>query len=98
MPDQKNNLNKSSASNEQNSSSLNSGKKHFDVSFFYTWCKACGICAEFCPKGIITKDKTGKPQITDSEGCIGCLFCEKHCPDFAITVEVRMPKRRKTDE
>jgi 2-oxoglutarate ferredoxin oxidoreductase subunit delta len=21
--------------------------------------------------------------------CIGCRFCETHCPDFAITVEER---------
>jgi 2-oxoglutarate ferredoxin oxidoreductase subunit delta len=31
------------------------------------------------------------------DGCIGCRFCEIHCPDFAITVSPRTPKRRETD-
>ena len=29
--------------------------------------------------------------------CIGCRFCEIHCPDFAITVSERQLKRRKGD-
>jgi len=76
-----------------------SGKKmkFFDVSFFYSWCKACGLCSAFCPKKIIKTDKTGIPGIVEPDLCNGCRFCEKHCPDFAITVEERMPRRRKTD-
>ncbi len=52
----------------------------------------------FCPKKIIRADKNGKPVITNEDLCTGCRFCEMHCPDFAITVEVRNPQRRKTDE
>jgi len=52
----------------------------------------------FCPRKIIRAVKNGKPEIVDEDKCTGCRFCEMHCPDFAITVEVRTPKRRKTDE
>lgn len=72
-------------------------KKLYDVSFFYSWCKACGLCEALCPKKIIKTDKAGIPEITDPDACTGCRFCEKHCPDFAITVCERMPRRRKTD-
>ena len=72
-------------------------KKRFNQILFHDWCKACGICMAFCPVAIIEKDKQGKPVITDPDKCIGCRFCELHCPDFAITIEVQHPLRRKTD-
>jgi 2-oxoglutarate ferredoxin oxidoreductase subunit delta len=72
--------------------------KKFDVSFFHSWCKQCGLCMAFCPRKIIKGDKTGRPEITDQDRCSGCRFCEIHCPDFAITVKERCPRRRKTDE
>lgn len=74
-----------------------SPKKHFDVAFYHAWCKACGICMAFCPKTIILTDKAGKPVVEEPDTCIGCRFCEVHCPDFAITVSERRPKRRKDD-
>ncbi|MDW7771868.1 MAG: 4Fe-4S dicluster domain-containing protein [Desulfobulbaceae bacterium] len=73
-------------------------KKFYEVSFFYAWCKACGICAAFCPKKIIKTDKEGIPKIDEHDRCTGCRFCEKHCPDFAVTVKERGPRRRKTDD
>lgn len=72
-------------------------KKYFTVSFHHDWCKACGICMAFCPKQIIKKNKTGKPVIDEPNKCIGCRFCEIHCPDFAVSVSTRSPKRRKSD-
>ena len=72
-------------------------RKHFDVAFYHAWCKACGICMAFCPKKIILADKNGKPLVEEPDHCIGCRFCETHCPDFAITVSERKPKRRKDD-
>ena len=72
-------------------------KKHFDVSFYHDWCKACGICMAFCPQEIIKADKNGKPEIIDTDSCVGCRFCEIHCPDFAITVSDRKLKRRHND-
>ena len=72
-------------------------KKYFDVSFYHDWCKACGICMAFCPQKIIKAGKNGKPERTDADKCVGCRFCEMHCPDFAITVSDRKPKRRTND-
>ena len=75
----------------------NRKKKYFDVSFYHDWCKACGICMAFCPQKIIGAGKNGKPVMEDADRCVGCRFCEIHCPDFAITVSERQPKRRKND-
>ncbi len=72
-------------------------KKLYDIAFYHDWCKACGICIAFCPKTIITPDKSGKPIVEEPDKCIGCRFCEIHCPDFAITVSGRRPKRRVDD-
>ncbi|WP_084813387.1 4Fe-4S binding protein [Desulfogranum japonicum] len=72
-------------------------KKLYDIEFYHDWCKACGICIAFCPRHIIIADKNGKPGIEDPDKCIGCRFCEMHCPDFAITVCDRQPRRRKDD-
>ncbi len=80
---------------EQDGASLK--KKYYNVSFYLDWCKACGICIAFCPKQIIKVRKSGKPYIEEPDLCIGCRFCEIHCPDFAVNVKDRFPKRRKTD-
>jgi 2-oxoglutarate ferredoxin oxidoreductase subunit delta len=73
-------------------------KKSYTVSFYHDWCKECGLCIAFCQKQIIQAAQNGKPEITDAERCIGCRYCEMHCPDFAITVVRKTPQRRKTDE
>ncbi len=72
-------------------------KPLYTVIFFYEWCKSCGICSALCPQKIILQDETGKPYIKAMDDCIGCRFCEVHCPDFAITVKERYPDRRKDD-
>lgn len=69
----------------------------FNVKFFYEWCKSCGICSAMCPKSVILMDETGTPYVDDVDGCIGCRFCEIHCPDFAITVKDRSKDRRKAN-
>jgi len=61
-------------------------KKRFEQTVFRDWCKACGICIAFCPRSVIGKDESGTPEFLRPEDCIGCRFCELHCPDFAITI------------
>ncbi len=64
-------------------------------------CKACGKCAEVCPRGLIdlipysatsmvtcmSKDKGQQVNQYCTAGCIACHICEKNCPSGAITVE-----------
>ena len=63
-------------------------EEHPDAQVFVyeTWCKSCGICTEFCPTGVFTSDKSGRPVVTNPDKCIVCGLCEIMCPDMAITV------------
>ncbi len=74
-------------------------RKKYTVVFYPKWCKSCGLCSAFCVKQIIQTDKTGLPFIAkeDMDSCIGCRFCEIHCPDFAITIQDRHPDRRRSN-
>ncbi len=61
-----------------------------DKTYLYikkNWCKRCGICIEFCPKGVFKKDKEGYPVIDDIKKCTECQICAAICPDLAIIVE-----------
>ncbi|WP_449244684.1 4Fe-4S dicluster domain-containing protein [Desulfobacca acetoxidans] len=64
-------------------------RKYFDIDIYRDWCKSCGICAALCPKHCFTRDDTGGPLVVDPDSCIGCGWCEIHCPDFAISVHPR---------
>jgi 2-oxoglutarate ferredoxin oxidoreductase subunit delta len=64
-------------------------KVYYDPVIFRAWCKSCSICIEFCPKKLIGKDDMGAPLVERPNDCIGCRFCELHCPDFAITIKER---------
>ena len=57
-------------------------------------CKGCLICVHACERfgaGILKESS----EVTSMGGvlpyaegeCIGCRWCERHCPDFAISVE-----------
>ena len=57
-------------------------------------CKGCLICVYICNKlgGKVLKESGEKTTLGGAlptvEGeCIGCRWCERFCPDFAITVE-----------
>jgi 2-oxoglutarate ferredoxin oxidoreductase subunit delta len=58
-------------------------------------CKACTICVDVCPAGVLAmvpSDKTilgSTISVQVSDSCIGCSDCELHCPDFAIYVAER---------
>ena len=60
--------------------------RRMPVVIFENWCKGCGICVEFCPKGVLEYDSAkGKALVANPENCIQCGICELRCPDFAIT-------------
>ena len=51
-----------------------------------SWCKGCGICAAFCPRGVL-KIIDDKVSVVNEENCIRCGQCELRCPDYAIWLE-----------
>jgi len=52
------------------------------------WCKNCGICTAYCPKGVFAEDELGRPYVAHPEKCIACGLCITRCPDFALSVKV----------
>ena len=69
-------------------------KKEYVVDIFRDWCKGCGICAAFCPRGCIKMNAAGEPEVVDAKRCTGCGWCELHCPDFAICVKELAAKKK----
>ena len=55
-------------------------------------CKACDICVDVCPAGVLAMKPEPKSvlgamiSIVALDSCIGCNECELSCPDFAIYV------------
>lgn len=62
-------------------------KKEYEINVYTAWCKACGICIEFCPTQVLGRNKQMKATPVAPEKCIGCNQCVLRCPDFAIIVE-----------
>jgi len=50
-------------------------------------CKRCGICIEFCNRGVLAKGEDGLPEVVNLERCTLCRLCELRCPDLAIMVK-----------
>jgi 2-oxoglutarate ferredoxin oxidoreductase subunit delta len=69
-------------------------KKEYVIDIFRDWCKGCGICAAFCPRGCIKMSEAGEPVVVDAKRCTGCGWCELHCPDFAICVKEQAAKKK----
>jgi len=72
--------------------------KQYRIDIFEAWCKSCGICVAFCPRGCLEPSEDGPPLVSRSDRCSGCGWCEIHCPDFAIRVRSRVPKKSRQDE
>jgi 2-oxoglutarate ferredoxin oxidoreductase subunit delta len=51
------------------------------------WCKGCGICVAFCPKGALSLDDEGKASWVLPEKCVRCGLCRSRCPDIAVELE-----------
>lgn len=50
------------------------------------WCKGCGICVSFCPRGVLELNSREKAVVVHPEACICCSLCELRCPDLTIEV------------
>ena len=71
--------------------STNQKTRRFRVNIYRSWCKACGVCVEFCPHDVFAREKPRDPdavfpEIVRPGDCTGCQQCVLHCPDFAIRV------------
>lgn len=52
-----------------------------------SWCKACGICMQLCPRKVLGEEEvTKKVSIIAPEKCNGCGICELSCPDYVFTI------------
>lgn len=67
-------------------------KEKHQPEIYQSWCKRCGICAAFCPAGVLSQDGSGMIVVSDPERCTGCQLCAMRCPDFAI--HVRSPRKK----
>lgn len=65
--------------------------QRYSIRLYGKWCKGCGLCIAFCPKGVFTEDTenalVSAPIVAYPERCVACQWCVTHCPDFAIVVE-----------
>ncbi|MBI5436381.1 MAG: ferredoxin family protein [Nitrosomonadales bacterium] len=56
------------------------------------WCKGCGFCVQFCPKGVLdtSPEYNAKgyhpPYVKNPDACHDCMFCQMICPEFSIYV------------
>ncbi len=53
-----------------------------------SWCKACGICMELCPREVLgAEEVTRRVILIAPEKCNGCGLCELSCPDYVFSIE-----------
>ena len=57
------------------------------------YCKACELCVEDCPQGVLALDMDRLTSrgfhpayMANPEACTACRICAVVCPDAAITV------------
>ncbi len=58
--------------------------RSFKPMFDHKLCTKCGICAIYCPEGIVRKTNEGFEP--DYDYCKGCGICANECPKKAIVM------------
>lgn len=61
-------------------------KKGIGITFDEELCNGCDICVEFCARGVLAKDNSGRPEVVRIERCTECRICELMCPELSIIV------------
>ena len=56
------------------------------IAFNEEACNGCGICIEFCARGVLGKNDLGQPEVVRIDRCTECRMCELLCPEVAIIV------------
>lgn len=72
---------------------MSAARKQYLVNVDTGQCKACGYCAEMCPRGVFAPgselNAAGYEFMTvaQADQCVGCQSCVMVCPDFALSVK-----------
>lgn len=51
--------------------------------FNHDLCTGCGLCATYCPEGVVKKTPEGC-YVPEYDYCKGCGVCANECPSGAI--------------
>ncbi len=61
-------------------------KEGIGITFNEELCNGCGICVEFCARGVLVKNSAGCLEVIRINRCTECRICELMCPELAIIV------------
>ncbi len=57
-------------------------------------CVGCKHCLDiYCPQDAVHFRASDGKMVVDQENCVGCGFCQRSCPEGAITIKQTMPMR-----
>ena len=74
-----------------------------DVYIIKERCKGCGLCIEYCPKGVLIESEQINekgyhiPMLVEEPPlkiCVNCEYCMYICPEFAIFTKEYKEKKK----